>query len=60
MVRFGALKCLPGKKGLVRRAKWCIYEGIIVPRVVYEAKTRAIRLAEKRRVNMQEMMCWVL
>ena len=35
---WGALKSVPSNKGLVIKAKKCLYEGVIVPTALYGAE----------------------
>ena len=44
--------------GLGIKAKKCLYAGVIVPTELYEAETRGMRSAERRRVNVLEMKFW--
>ena len=39
------------------KAKKCLYEGVIVPTVLYGAKAWGIRSAERKKVNVLEMKC---
>ena len=39
------------------KAKKCLYEGVIVPTVLYGAETWGMRSAERRKVNLLEMKC---
>ena len=39
------------------KAKKCLYEGVIVPTALYGAEPWGIRNAERRKVNVLEMMC---
>ena len=40
-----------------KKAKKCLYEGVIVPTVLYVAETWGMRSAERRKVNVLEMKC---
>ena len=44
-------------RGLRIKAKKCLYEGIIVPTVLYGAEVWGMRSAERRKVNVLEMKC---
>ena len=37
--------------------KKCLYDGVIVPTVLYGAEARGMRSAERRKVNVLEMKC---
>ena len=39
------------------KAKKSLYEGVIVPSVLYGAEARGMRSAERRKVNVLEMKC---
>ena len=39
------------------KAKKCLYEGVIVPKALYRAEAWGMRSAERRKVNVLEMMC---
>ena len=39
------------------KVKKCLYEGVIVPTVLYRAEAWGMRSAEKRKVNVLEMKC---
>ena len=43
--------------GLGITAKKCLYEGVIVPMALYGAEAWGMRNAERRKVNVLEMMC---
>ena len=53
---WGALKSVLSNRGLEKRVKKCLYEGVIVPTALYEAETWGMRSAERRKVNVLEMM----
>ena len=53
----GALKSVLSNRGLGIKVKKCLYEGIIVPMVLYGAEAWGIRSAERRKVNVIEMKC---
>ena len=54
---FGAMKTVLNNRGLGMSAKRRLYEGVIVPTVLYGAETWGLRVAEKRRLNVLEMKC---
>ena len=54
---WGALKSVLGNKGLVIKAKKCLYEGVIVPTALFGAEAWGMRSAERRKVNVLEMKC---
>ena len=54
---WGALKSVLSKRGLVIKAKKCLYEGVIVPTTLCEAGACGTRNAERRKVNVLEMKC---
>ena len=54
---WGALKSVLSYRGLGMKANKCLYEGVIVPTALYEAEARAMRSAERRKVNVLEMTC---
>ena len=43
-------------RGLIK-AKKCLYEGVIVPTVLYGAEAWGMRSAERRKVNVLELKC---
>ena len=45
------------KRGLGIKAKMCLYEGVIVPMVLYRAEAWGMRSAERRKVNVFETKC---
>ena len=51
-----AEKCLKNR-GLWINAKKCLYEGAIVPTALYGAEAWGMRSAERRKVNVLEMIC---
>ena len=53
----GALKSVLSNKGLGIKAKKRLYEGVIVPTVLYGAEACGMRSAERRKVNVLEMKC---
>ena len=53
----GALKSVLSNRGLGIKAKKCLYEGVIVPMVLYRAEAWVMRSAERRTVNVLEMKC---
>ena len=54
---WGALKSVLSNRGLGIKAKKCLYEGVIVPRALYEAEAFGMRSADRRKVNVLEMKC---
>ena len=42
---------------LLINAKKCLYEGVIVPTVLYGAEAWGMKSAERRKVNVLEMKC---
>ena len=52
---WGLLKSVLSNRGLVIKAKKCLYEGVIVPMTLYGAETWGMRSAETRKVNVLEM-----
>ena len=44
-------------RGLVIKAKKCLYEGVIVPKALYGPEAWGMRSAERRKVNVLEMKC---
>ena len=54
---WGELKSVLSNRGLVVEAKKCLYEGVIVPTVLYGAEAWGMRSAERRKVNVLEMKC---
>ena len=44
-------------RGLGIKTKKCLYEGVIVPVVLYGAKAWGMRSAERSKVNVLEMKC---
>ena len=53
----GAMKSVLCNRGLGIQAKKSLYEGVIVPTVLYGAEARGMRSAERRKVNVLEMKC---
>ena len=51
---WGALK---SSRGLGRKAKKCLHEGVIVPSALNGAEAWGMRSAERRKVNVLEMKC---
>ena len=52
----GALKCMLSNRGLGRKAKKFLHEGVIVPTALYRAEAwGAERSAERRKVNVLEI-----
>ena len=54
---WGALKRFLSNRGLGIKAKKCLYEGVIVPTVLYGAEAWGMRSAERRKVDVLEMKC---
>ena len=54
---WGALKSVLRNRGLGIKAKKCLYEGVIVPTVLYGGEAWGMRSAERRKVNVLEMKC---
>ena len=50
-------KCPEQYKGLGIKAKKCLHEIVIVPTALYGAEACGMRSAERRKVNVLEMMC---
>ena len=46
-----------GNIGLGVKDKKCLYEGVILPTVLYGAKVWGLRSAERSKVNVLEMKC---
>ena len=44
-----------GYRGLGKKAKKCLYEGVIVPTALYGAEALGMRSAERRKVNGDEV-----
>ena len=44
-------------RGLGIKAKKCLYEGVIVPTVLYGVETWGMKSAERSKVNVLEMKC---
>ena len=42
---------------VIKKAKKCLYEGVIVPTALYGAESWGMRSAERRKVNVLEMKC---
>ena len=54
---WGVLKSILRNRGLGIKAKKCLYEGVIVPMVSYEAQAWGMKSAERRKMNVLEMKC---
>ena len=54
---WGSLKHVQSNRGLGIKAKKCLYEGVIVPMVLYGTKALGMRSDERRKVNVLEMKC---
>ena len=46
-------------RGLLIKAKKCLYEEVILPMALHGAEAWSIRGAERRKVNVLEMKCWM-
>ena len=53
---WGALKSVLSNRGLGIEAKKCLYEGVILPTALYGAEAWGMRSAERRKVNVFEMV----
>ena len=53
----GARKSVLSSRGLGIKAQKSLYEGVIVPTVLYGAEAWGMRSAERRKVNALEMQC---
>ena len=54
---WGGLKSVLSNRGLGIKEKKFLYEGVIVPTVLYGAEAWGMRSAERRKVNVLEMKC---
>ena len=54
---WGALKGVLSNRGLGINAKKFLYEGVIVPTVLYGTEAWGMRSAERRKVNVLQMKC---
>ena len=54
---WAALKSVLMNRGLGIKAKQCLYEGVIVPMVLYGAEAWGMRRVERIKVNVLEMKC---
>ena len=54
---WGVVKSVLGNRELGIKAKKCLYEGVIVPMVLYGAEAWGMRNAKRRKVNVLEMKC---
>ena len=54
---WGTLKSVLSTRGLGIKAKQGLYEGVIVPTVLYGAEAWSMRSAERRKVNVLERKC---
>ena len=52
-----ALKSVLSNRGMGIQAKKCLYEEVIIPTTLYGAEAWGMRSAERRKVNVFEMMC---
>ena len=55
----GTLKDVLSNRGQGIKVKKCLYEGVIVPAALYEAEAWGVRGAERRKVNVLEMQCFI-
>ena len=53
----GSEKSVLSSRGLGIKSKNCLYEGVIVPTVLYLAEAWGMRSDERRKVNVLEMKC---
>ena len=51
------LKTVLSNRGLMIKAKKCLYEEVIVPTALYRAEAWGTRSAARRKVNVLEMKC---
>ena len=58
-MEYRALKSVLSNSGKAKKCLQaeCLYEGVIVPRALYGAEAWGMRSAERRKVNVLEMMC---
>ena len=56
-IAWGALKSVLSNRRLGIKGKKCLYEGVIVPMVLYGAEAWGMRSAERRKVNVLKMNC---
>ena len=54
---WGTLECVLCNRGFWIKAKKCLYQGVIIPTMLYGAESWAMRSAERRKVNVLEMKC---
>ena len=54
---WGALKSVLSNRGLGKKAKKCLYEGLIASTALYGAEAWGMKSAERRKVNVLEMKC---
>ena len=54
---WGALKSVLSNRGLGKKAKKCLHEGVIVQTALYVAEAWGMRSAERRKVNVLEIKC---
>ena len=55
---WGVLKSVLSNRGLVIKAKKCLYDGVIVPTALYGAEAWGMRDAERRKANVLDMKCF--
>ena len=53
---WGVLKSMLNNRGLEINAKMCLYEGVIVPIVLYGAETWGMRSTERRKHYVLDIM----
>ena len=54
---WGVLKSVLSNRGLVIRAKKCLYEAVIVPMALYRAEAWGMGSDKRRKMNVLEMKC---
>ena len=54
---WGALNSVLSNRGFGKKAKKCLYQGVIVPTALYGGEAWGMRSAERRKVNVLEMKC---
>ena len=54
---WGALKSVLSNRGLMIKAKKCLYKGVIVPMALNGTEASSMKSAERRKVNVLEMKC---
>ena len=56
-IAWGALKSVLSNRGLVIKAKKCLYKGVIVQTALYGAEEWGMRSAERGKLNVLEIKC---